>query len=216
MRISLITLIIPFFLFSQENLNKFRYWNTINLLHKPSKANQFSFELGSRFINNESDYSNYIFDLCYSKKHNKNILFSIGFRNSHENFYLSNDVRNRIYFDLNTRSVIDKKTLIKTRAKYQSQIKNQFFLSKDLVQPTRKFRYKIVFEKRYNGVSRIYSFFEPFYEIGFGFEKYRIGLGLKFDIFDKYSFNLSFMSQKHIDNINDNFLAIRTKLSLSL
>tara|TARA_B100000963_G_scaffold336669_1_gene331939 strand:- start:408 stop:1058 length:651 start_codon:yes stop_codon:yes gene_type:complete len=216
MRISLLTFIIPIFLFPQENLTKIRYWNNIELLYKSSKRNQFSFELGSRFINNESEYLNYFYDLSYSKKHNKNISFTIGVRNSYENFNLSSDVRNRVYFDLNTRSVINKKNLIRTRAKYQSQVKNQFFLSSDLVQSTRKFRYKIVFEKRYKLFPRIYSFFEPFYEIGFGFEKYRIGIGLKFDIFDKHSFNLSFMSQKHIDDISNNFVAIRTKLSFFL
>lgn len=216
MRISLFTFLIPFLIFSQENLTKIRFWNNIEFLHNSSKYDRFSFELSSRFINDESDYSNYIFDLSYSKKHNKNLSFSIGVRNSHENYNLSSDVRNRVYFDLNTRSFINKTNLIKTRAKYQSQLKNQFFLSKDLAQPTRKFRYKIIFEKRYDRFPRLYSFFEPFYKIGFGFEKYRIGLGLKFNVFDKHSFNLSFMSQKHIDDINNNFVAIRTKLSFSL
>ena len=216
MRISLLTFIIPIFIFSQENPTKIRYWNNIEFLHNCSKSDRFSIELSSRFINDESDYSNYIFDLSYSKKHNKNISFTIGVRNSHENYNLSSDVRNRVYFDLNTRSFINKKSLIRSRVKYQSQIKNQFFLSKDLVQPTRKFRYKIVFEKRYDGLPRIYSFFEPFYKIGFGFEKYRIGLGLKFNIFDKHSFSLSFMSQKHIDDISNNFVALRTKLSFSI
>ena len=216
MRISLLTFTIPFLILSQENPTKIRFWNNIEFSHNSSKHDRFSFDLSSRFINDDSDYSNYIFDLSYSKKHNKNISFTIGVRNSHENFNLSSDLRNRIYFDLNTRSVVDKNNLIKTRVRYQSQVKNQFFLFDDLAKPTRKFRYKIVFEKRYKGFPRIYSFFEPFYEIGFGFEKYRIGLGLKFDIFDKHSFNLSFMSQKHIDDISSNFVAVRTKLSFSL
>ena len=205
---------------SSNLVNDFQSWNSFELQYQKVNKTNFSFESGIRFDEDIQDVSKFLTDFMIKREFNKYLDYAIGLR--YDQKKNNNNVfekRLRWYFDCYLGYNINPKITLKSRTRYQFQsIHDDLFSSagddfNDSKSLTKKIRQKITLSHKKSKNFNIFITSEFFYEIGEGWEKYRLISGFKKKITKNLVGSLSGLFQSDFSNKKENsFVALRTKL----
>ena len=217
---------IPYLFICQTSnlINDIQSWNSFELQYQKINKTEFSVESGVRFYDNLNNVSKFLTDFTIKREYNKYIDYAVGLRYDRRKNNTALEDRFRWYLDCYLHYKIYPNMTLKARTRYQAQSmyddlfqsSNAEFNDVDIF--TKKIRQKITLNnKMKNETINIYFASEFFYEIGFGFEKYRFVSGLKKKISKKFGVSISGLFQSDFNGDKDNaFFALRTKLIYSI
>jgi len=187
-------------------------WSSLEFNFKSINNTEISYNQSLRFTEDYTLLSHFFSNLQVSKKHNKWLSHSVGYRYKTQRDFGDQDYNNyhRLYVDV----LLKEKFSKKFRSSYRSRLQTQ----KGVNYKKNKVRQKI---KLMYDVKKIdltlYTSFEGFYVLNSFYERTRFQFGFSKKIHSKMNVNIDYMIQKEYNKKNpDLFYILRTKVTYNI